>query len=197
VPYERARLVRDALMSERMFSGWGIRTLATDEAGFNPVGYHTGSVWPHDTAMAAVGLRAYGFDEDFLAIFEGLVEAAATVDEYRLPELFAGFSRAQFETTVPYPVACRPQAWAAGALPYLLKSGLGLIPDAMQSRLRIRRPTLPRWVNRVDVRDLRVADSSIDLTFERVSGGDHVVLADATIRGDVEVVLEISSNRFR
>ena len=76
--------------------------------------------------MCASGLRHYGFDEDFVALFEALLEAASNAEDYRLPELFAGFSRTEFETPVPYPVACQPQAWAAGAIPYLLTSGLGL-----------------------------------------------------------------------
>ena len=191
---ERARSVRDAVMNERMFSGWGIRTLALGEAAFNPVGYHLGSVWPHDTAMVAVGLRKYGFDEDFNLAFEGLLEAASHSAGYRLPELFAGFSRAEFRTPVPYPVACQPQAWAAGAIPYLLKAGLGLNADGLANRLRILRPSLPRWVNRVEVRGLQVAQSKVDLLFERSATG-AVALTDVTIEGDVEVTLEIRGKR--
>jgi glycogen debranching enzyme len=195
VPPERARGVRDALMGEAMFSGWGIRTLGMGEAGFNPVGYHLGTVWPHDTAIAAAGLRRYGFDEDFTEVFEALLEAASHAEAYRLPELFAGFSRTQFETPVPYPVACHPQAWAAAAIPYLLTSGLGLRPDGLERRLRVRRPSLPRWVDRVEVEGLRVADARVDLLFERAANGDHVALTDARIQGEVEVVLEISGSR--
>jgi glycogen debranching enzyme len=194
VPHERARAIRDAMMDERMFSGWGIRTLAGGEAAYNPVGYHLGSVWPHDTTMVAVGLRKYGFDEDFNRIFEALLEAASHSAGYRLPELFAGFSKAEFGTPVPYPVACQPQAWAAGSIPYLLKSGLGLNADALGNRLRILRPSLPRWVNRVEVRGLRVADSSVDLLFERAAAGS-VTLSDVRIEGDVEVTLEIRGSR--
>jgi glycogen debranching enzyme len=191
VPPARAAAVRDALLGEAMFSGWGIRTLGRGEAGFNPVGYHLGTVWPHDTAMIAVGLRHYGYDRDFTALFEALLEAASHADELRLPELFAGFSRAQFETPVPYPVACRPQAWAAGAIPYLLTSGLGLAADGLDGRLRVRRPSLPRWLNRVEVEGLQIAGSTVDLLFERAVDGEHVALTDARIQGDVEVVLEI------
>src|SRR5215207_5848617 len=168
---ERARLVRDAVMSPAMFSGWGIRTLASTESGYNPVGYHLGTVWPHDTAMIAVGLRKYGFDEDFTRVFEALLDAAANAEGYRLPELFAGFGRTEFETPVPYPVACQPQAWAAGAIPYLVTGGLGIVPDALERRLRVRRPSLPRWLNRVEVRGLRVGGSRVDLLFERTTGG--------------------------
>jgi glycogen debranching enzyme len=195
LPQQRAQAVRDALMSDAMFSGWGIRTLAQGEAGYNPVGYHLGTVWPHDTAMIAFGLRKYGFDDDFARIFEALLEAASNAEAYRLPELFAGFSRTEFETPVPYPVACAPQAWAAGAIPYLVTGGLGLVPDALHRRLRIRRPSLPRWLNRVEVGGLRVAGARVDLLFERAGAGEQVALTDVRIDGDVEVVLEISGSR--
>ena len=195
VPPERAGQVRDALMGDALFSGWGIRTLGRGEPGFNPVGYHLGTVWPHDTAMVAVGLRGYGHDRDFLAVFEALLEAESHADDYRLPELFAGFSRTQFEVPVPYPVACKPQAWAAGAIPYLMTSGLGLRADGLDRRLLVRRPSLPHWVNRVEVEGLRIAGSTVDLLFERAGAGEGVALTDARIDGDVEVVLEIGGMR--
>ena len=190
---DRARAIRDVLMSEEMFTGWGVRTLASSHPAYNPVGYHTGSVWPHDSALIAFGLRRYGFDEDFTLIFEGLLEAASRFDDYRLPELFAGFPRGEFDEPVPYPVACQPQAWAAGSIPFLLKWGLGLSPDALEKRLAIVRPSLPRWLNRVQVKGLALGDARIDLVFERV--GEHVTLADAQIDGDAEVVLEIAADR--
>jgi glycogen debranching enzyme len=182
---ERARAVRDALMSDAMFSGWGLRTLAAGEAGYNPVGYHLGTIWPHDTAMIALGLREYGFDADFELIFEALLEAASRSEAYRLPELFAGYPRAPFEPPVPYPVACRPQAWAAGAIPYLVTGALGLVPDGLARRLRVRRPLLPARLSRVELRGLRIADARVDLVFERA--GEEVALTDARIDGDVEV----------
>jgi glycogen debranching enzyme len=187
----RARDVRDALMSDAMFSGWGLRTLGRGEQAYNPVGYHLGTVWPHDTAMAAVGLRRYGFDQDFTRLFEGLLEAASHTDGYSLPELFAGFASEEYETPVPYPVACHPQAWASGAIPYMLINGLGLKPDGLQRRLRVRRPSLPSWVNRVDVEGLAIGAGRVDLRFERTGAGDSVALTDARIDGDVDVVLEI------
>jgi glycogen debranching enzyme len=188
---ERAQAVRDALMSQDLFSGWGIRTLGRRESGFNPVGYHLGTVWPHDSALCAAGLRHYGYDDDFVTIFEALLEAASHADDYRLPELFAGFSRTEFETPVPYPVACRPQAWAAGAIPYLLTAGLGLHPAGLDRTLRIRRPSLPRWVNRVEVKDLRVGAAGVDLLFERA--GSRVTVTDAHVEGHCDVVLEVAS----
>ena len=122
-------------------------------------------------------------------------EAASNSEAYRLPELFEGFSRTQFETPVPYPVACQPQAWAAGAIPYLVTCGLGIVPDGLRRRLRIRRPSLPSWLNRVEVRGLRIAGARVDLLFERAGVGEQVALTDARIDGDVEVVLEITGTR--
>ncbi len=192
---ERARCIRDVLMGDDMFTGWGVRTLAQSHPAYNPVGYHTGSVWPHDSALIAFGLRRYGFDEDFTLIFEGMLEAASRFGDYRLPELFAGFPREEFDEPVPYPVACQPQAWAAGSIPFLLKWGLGLSPDALGKRLRVIRPSLPRWLERVDVTGLEVGSSRVDLRFERA--GERVTLADARIEGDLEVVLEIAGDRRR
>jgi glycogen debranching enzyme len=188
VSAERARSVRDVLMGERMWSGWGVRTLAEGHAGYSPLGYHTGAVWPHDTALTAAGLRRYGFDADFAALFEGLLEAASRIADHRLPELFGGHARRDGESPVPYPVACRPQAWAAGAIPQLLAAGLGLRPDGLGRTMRVVRPLLPRWVGRLEVERLRVAGARVDLRFERA--GDETVVADARVDGDLELVIE-------
>ena len=187
-PEARAASVRDLLMGEAMFSGWGVRTLAEGHRGFNPLGDHTGSVWPHDNAMIACGLRRYGFDSDFLRIFEALLEAASRFAGYRLPELFGGYARTPEEAPIPYPVACAPQAWAAGSIPYLLGWGLGLRPDGLERRLHIVRPALPGWLDRVELTGLRVAGAGVDLRFERAGGG--VTLADARVDGELDVVLE-------
>lgn len=183
-----AREVRDVLMGEAMFSGWGVRTLAEGHAGYNPLGYHVGSVWPHDTALIAAGLRRYGFHEEFEAIFEGLLEAASLLPDHRMPELFGGFPRRAREAPVPFPVACRPQAWAAGAIPQLLAAGLGLQPDALGGRLRVVGPLLPRWVGALSLEGLRVGEALVDLRFERA--GAQAVLADARVEGDLQLVFE-------
>jgi glycogen debranching enzyme len=191
VPPERAAAIRHALTEGSAYSGWGVRTLGADEPGFNAVGYHAGTIWPHDTAFFAVGLRKYGFDDAFLRIFRDLLDAAASFPAYRLPELFAGFPRAPHEGPVPDPVACSPQAWAAGALPWMLVSGLGLIPDGLARTLRIRRPLLPRHVGRLALKGLRVADARVDLVFERVRDrADRIALTDARVDGDLDVVLD-------
>ena len=115
----------------------------------------------------AVGLRSYGFDEDALEIFTGLYEAATRFDLYRLPELFAGFDRATYGRPVRYPVACSPQAWAAGSLPYLLTSVLGIVPDAFARTLHVIRPRLPEWLDWVEIKGLTVGPGNVDLRFER------------------------------
>jgi glycogen debranching enzyme len=188
VPRERAVAIHAALTGPGAYSGWGVRTLGADERAFNPVGYHTGSVWPHDNALFALGLRKYGFDEAFLRIFQDLMDAASHFADYRLPELFAGFSRADYEDPVPYPVACSPQAWAAGALPSMLIAGLGLVPDGLERTLHVRRPSLLRGVRRLALRGLRVADARVDLLFEAVAEDpNRAELTDAQIDGDLEV----------
>ena len=192
VPMGRARAVCDALMSKASYSGWGVRTLGCEERSFNPVGYHTGTVWPHDNALFAVGLRTYGLDQQFLRIFESLLDAASVLPNYRLPELFAGFSRADYEDPVPYPVACMPQAWAAGSLPSMLIAGLGITADGLRRTLRVRRPSLPRHVNRVAVERLRIGEAHVDLVFERVAHrAESVALTDVKVDGQLDVVLEI------
>jgi glycogen debranching enzyme len=191
IPAVRARAVCDALIGDSANSGWGVRTLGADERAFNPVGYHSGTVWPHDNALFGVGLRRYGFDQEFLRIFEGLLDAAGSLPDYRLPELFAGFSRSDYENPVPYPVACSPQAWAAGSLPSMLVAGLGLTADGLNRTLRIRRPSLPRHIDRLALRGLRVADARVDLHLERVGGGESIALTDVQIDGALDVVLEI------
>jgi glycogen debranching enzyme len=188
VPDAHAPPIRDLLMGERMFSGWGIRTLGEGHAGYNPLGYHTGTVWPHDTALIAAGLRRYGFDADFAVLSEALLEAASRLPDHRMPELFGGFARRGDEAPVPYPVACRPQAWAAGAIPQLLTSGLGLRPDGLTGSLRVVRPRLPRWVDRLELEDLRVAGARVDLRFER--DGDRARIADARVDGKLAVVVD-------
>jgi glycogen debranching enzyme len=182
-------------MSRELFSGWGVRTLGDSHPAYDPLGYHTGSVWPHDSALIAAGLRRYGFDEDFGLVFEGLLEAASRLPDHRLPELFAGYPRDESPQPVPYPVACRPQAWAAGAIPYLLTSGLGLDPDALSGTLRIVRPSLPPWVDRLELTGLRLGSARIELRFER-SGGE-VELAGKTVEGDAEVELSREARRAR
>ena len=125
---EHAEEVADRLMSQEMWSGWGIRTLASDEAAYDPMSYHCGTVWPHDGALCAAGLRAYGFDAHTLTIAHGLL-AASDAWNGRLPELFCGLDVADVGTPVPFPTSCSPQAWSAATPLLLLRIMLGLEPD--------------------------------------------------------------------
>ncbi len=159
--------VVEVLMRNDMFSGWGIRTLSATSSRFNPLGYHLGTVWPHDNSLIAMGLKKYGFEEELNEVATALFDAARAFAYYRLPELFAGSARSIHATPVPYPVACRPQAWAAGAFPLILQAILGLRPNAPAGELLIVRPRLPHWLETVQVRGLRVGKGEVDLQYRR------------------------------
>lgn len=189
VDRDKAARTVQRLMAPDMFSGWGIRTLSAHERRYNPIGYHLGTIWPHDNAIIAAGFRRYGFDQEALRIFDGIVSAATYFEHERLPELFAGFERDDYGVPVRYPVADHPQAWAAGAVPYLMTTLLGLVPEAFERRLRIVRPLLPGFVNYCELRGLRVGSARVDLAFERTERGTIAVKV-ARIDGDLAVVIQ-------
>jgi glycogen debranching enzyme len=185
---EHATAVAARLLAEDMFNGWGIRTISSEAVAYNPIGYHLGTVWPHDNSLIAAGLRNYGFDRDVATIMTSLVEAATDFEHNRLPECFAGIERSAFEIPVRYPVACHPQAWAAGSIPHLLTLTLGLLPEALDGRLRIVRPHLPEFLREVEVRNLAIGGSEVDLDFHRADGTTEVVVKD--VRGRLEIRIE-------
>lgn len=186
---DKGRRTADRLTRDDMFSGWGIRTLSTRARRYNPIGYHLGTVWPHDNALIAAGFRRYGCDDHLRTLFTSMVQAAERFTAFRLPEVFSGLSRAEYGVPVSYPVACHPQAWAAGAVPFMLQSALGLQPNALEGRLTIVRPVLPDPVSWVEVRRLRVGGDRVDLRFQRERSGDITV--DVLNRPRrVEVVVE-------
>jgi len=166
---ERAKHVADQLMSTSFNDGWGIRTLAQGEARFNPMSYHNGSVWPHDTAMCAAGIAHYGNRHAAAELLSQLFAAALHFDT-RLPELYCGFRRRSGEPPVGYPVACLPQAWSSGAVFMLLQACLGIDIDAAKRTVYIDRPELPTEVDRLAIHDLALQDARISLLFERVAG---------------------------
>jgi glycogen debranching enzyme len=178
VSNERARRVIERLMGRRFDSGWGLRTLGRGEARFNPMSYHNGSVWPHDTALCAAGMARYGERSAVVHLLAELFETASHFD-MRLPELFCGFPRLAGEPPVAYPVACLPQAWAAGACFMMLQACLGLHIDGERSRVAVLRPHLPAGLERISIQRLQVGQGQIDLTFEHdgrgVSVHGHVV----------------------
>jgi glycogen debranching enzyme len=185
---ELAKQTVDHLMSEDMFSGWGVRTLSEKERSYNPIGYHLGTVWPHDNAIIAAGFRKYGFDDEACQIFTGVVEAAMQFDYYRLPEVFSGFRRSEYNVPVHYPVACHPQAWSAGAVPFLVEIMLGLEPDAFNNRLLVTRPILPDFIDLLEVRSLQVGKASVDLRFERTSD-NNIALKVLEVEGKLDIML--------
>ncbi|HEX7048980.1 MAG TPA: glycogen debranching N-terminal domain-containing protein [Longimicrobiales bacterium] len=184
----KARQTAERLMSGDIFSGWGIRTLAEGEQRYNPVGYHLGTVWPHDNSIIAAGLRRYGEDDAALRIAHGILRAAMYFRHYRLPEVFAGFPWDAFLEPVRYPVACHPQAWAAGSVLHIVTTLLGLEPEAFEQRLRIVRPILPDFVDRLELHRLRVGRAHADLRFDRTPGGIAVRILG--VDGELDIVVE-------
>jgi glycogen debranching enzyme len=189
IPAGRDAVVAERLLAPDMFSGWGLRTFAAGQNGYNPVGYHTGSIWPHDNALIAAGLKASGAANAANLLAGRLVESAQWFPDLRLPELFCGFPREDVGAPVAYPVACSPQAWSAAAPFYLLHTMLGLRADASGRRLELIRPTLPDWLGKLTISGLPVGDDSVDLLVHRWRGGTSAELLGR--RGAVEVVIRV------
>ncbi|MBA3475400.1 MAG: hypothetical protein H0T10_01440, partial [Actinobacteria bacterium] len=167
VPPERVEVIADALSRDALWSGWGVRTMSTGDAGYNPISYHNGTVWPHDTSLAAWGLARAGRLEDTHRIVRTLLEAARFFD-WSLPEVFAGFARAETPFPIAYPTAARPQAWAAGTPVLLLRLLLGLEPDPVSQTLRSAAGELPDWIGDLQLSGVRAFGRGFDV---RVTGG--------------------------
>jgi glycogen debranching enzyme len=180
-----ARRVAATLLSEGSYSGWGIRTLDASEVRYNPMAYHNGSVWPHDNSLIAAGLARYGLKDELNTVLTGLFQASVFFELQRLPELFCGFTRREGMGPTLYPVACSPQAWAAGSVFLLLQTCLGLTVEAQRSNVFLTSPTLPEIFDEVHVRDLRVGNSYVDLIIDRPFHGVGVERR----QGSVNVIL--------
>ena len=159
--------VAERLMAPDMFSGWGIRTLSRESPAYNPMSYHNGSIWPHDNAIAAAGLKRAGHDQAAARVAGAVFEVAAGARDFRLPELYCGFDRGDEAAPVPYPVACNPQAWAAAAPFMLLQAMLGISARAAGGELDVHRPVLPAWLRHVRLRNMRVGSARVGLAFHR------------------------------
>jgi len=183
-----ARAVVERVLAPDMFSGWGIRTLSANDVSYNPVDYQVGSVWPHDNAVIVAGMHRYGFAREANQVFTAIMQAAVRFEHFRLPEVFAGYDRSFANQPVKYPVACNPQAWAAGSIPFMLSACLGLEPDAFNGRLRIRHPCLPDWLEWVRLRHLRVGEADVDLHYARSKEGTLVAVTRK--QGDLVVSVE-------
>jgi glycogen debranching enzyme len=169
---DRAQRLTDQLLSAAFHTGWGLRTVADDELPFNPMSYHNGSIWPHDTALCATGMARYGTRDSVVRLMSNTFEAAVHFN-MRLPELFCGFTRAPGEAPVAYPVACLPQAWSSGSVFMLMQACLGLEIDGFRSEIHVTRPRLPIGIDQLSIRRLNVGGTQVDLHFQRVT--DRVV----------------------
>ena len=155
VPPERVEAVVDRLMGDPLWSGWGVRTMSTADSGYNPLSYHNGTVWPHDTSLAAWGLARAGRTAELQRIVRTLLQAASYFD-WSLPEVFAGYARAETPFPIAYPTAARPQAWAAGTPVLLLRLLLGLEPEPARNALRtVAAGRMPSWVGALRLTGVR------------------------------------------
>jgi glycogen debranching enzyme len=182
---ERAVKVADGLLRPQFFSGWGIRTIASTEARYNPMSYHNGSIWPHDNALIALGFARYGLKRSIERLFKGLFEAATYMEMRRLPELFCGFQRGRGRGPTLYPVACAPQAWASATPFTLFEASLGLQFDPHANEIRLHNPRLPPFLDEVVLRNLQLKQASVDLKVRRHANEVSVEVLER--RGQVQV----------
>jgi glycogen debranching enzyme len=196
VPPERAKRVVERLMAPDMWTGWGIRTLSADHHAFNPYNYQTGSVWPHDNAILAMGFKYYGFAAEAGRIAHDVSVAASHFLLNQLPELYTAAERTESNFPVQYIGANVPQAWAAGSVFMLTQALLGFLPDAPRNKLYVD-PLLPPWLPDLTVRDLRVGRHKLDLRFWREGGETHfeVTKGDARVVERCDISAEVA--RFR
>jgi len=184
---QRAEIVAATLLQDQMFSGWGVRTLGASEPRYNPMSYHNGSVWPHDNALVGMGFSLYGLQNQASTVLHGLYEASRYVELRRLPELFCGFhKRPDASSPTLYPVACAPQAWAAGSVFLLLQACLGLDVRAREKHISFKTPSLPAILDSVRIENLSVGDASVDLLVRH--DGPRVAVEVLRKQGTLEIV---------
>jgi len=169
---EHAHSIEQILLGPDFFNGWGVRTVGAREPRYNPVSYHNGSVWPHDNSLIAAGLARYGFKQSAARILAGLLDTSIFVDLHRLPELFCGLERRPGEGPTLYPVACAPQAWAAGSVYLLLEACLGVSISARDNTIAFNQPCLPEAIPQLWIKNLKVGSSSLDVCLNRSNAQD-------------------------
>ena len=179
----RAATVAASLLEPDLFSGWGLRTLSARHPAYNPLSYQLGSVWPHDTALAAAGLCRYGHHQEASRLIEAILEAAIGFEADRLPELFCGLDRSH-GLPVPYEEANSPQAWAAAVPILAAQLFLGLVPDAPRGRCFIS-PWLPRWLPHLELQGIVIGEGTLGITISR--RGTETVIDQMNVK-DIEVV---------
>ncbi len=183
---KRAARVAEELLGSQLFTGWGIRTVGSAEARYNPLSYHNGSVWPHDNSIIAHGLAKYGYKKKAGQILLALLDLSSEVELHRLPELFCGLTRRIGEGPTLYPVACSPQAWSAAAPFLILEACLGISLNPEHDRIVFDRPYLPEGISQLSIRNLRCGKISADLLLER--RGDSVLVHSENRRDKLEIV---------
>jgi glycogen debranching enzyme len=183
----RARRVADVLLEEPAFSGWGIRTIGSGAARYNPMSYHNGSIWPHDNALIALGFAQYQLKGHVDRVFEAIFTAASHMEHARLPELYCGFSRRPARGPTLYPVACSPQAWASAAPFALVQACVGLEFDVAAREIRFRNPRIPTCLNDIVLSNLTLAGANADVALRR--GRQDVSIEVLRRRGDVSVTV--------
>lgn len=171
IPIDKVTAVANKIMEPGLFSGYGIRTLSSEEIAHNPVSYHNGSIWPHDNAMTVLGMATNGRKEDAARVFEGLFAAGQHYDDNRLPELFCGFEKKSDSPPVSYPVSCSPQAWASGCLFQMLEACLGVEVVGVDGQLIIKKPFLPNFLNTVSITGLPLGEGKADFSLHRGANG--------------------------
>lgn len=184
-----ANIIADRLFQPDMFSGWGIRTLSKKEVAYNPMSYHNGSVWPHDNSIIASGLSKIKRIDLALVTTTAIFDAARLIFYKRLPELFCGFTREyrRQDPPVMYPVACSPQAWAAGSVFMFIQSMLSLYPDAQKNELVVNNPVIPNWMSYLRIENLRIGKSSLDIEFRRTGKGFVTDILEK--RGNLDIII--------
>lgn len=186
LPPQAAKRVAAKLLSREMFSGWGIRTLSTREKAYNSISYHNGSVWPHDNSIIALGFRRYRLLEELKVLVSALFDAAYEFPYYRFPELFCGFSRRPHARPVRYPVACEPQAWAAGSIFLLLQACFGL--SSTLDGLLVQEPVLAPFLDGIRIENMSVHGGRVGIEFFR--RGERVFCLPLKKEGDVKIIIE-------
>ena len=175
---DRAKTVSDVLVSDKMFSGYGIRTMGKGEAGYNPMSYHDGSIWPHDNSLVILGMSKTKNNAQAATVINGLIEASHSFEYDRLPELFCGYD-VTLGKAVKYPVACSPQAWAAGTPLVFVQSMIGLFPDALNNIVYVH-PFLPEGTDQIKLSNVKIGEGTLSLEVTRKGDQFHVDVVENT-----------------
>jgi glycogen debranching enzyme len=187
---DRASTIAKNLLGESMFSGWGIRTISTQESRYNPMSYHNGSIWPHDNAMIAYGFSRYNLMSEALHVLSATFDTAEYVENQRLPELFCGFEREGGKSPTSYPVACSPQAWSVGAVFLMIQAFLGMKIDAHRKTITLCKPALPTFLNDITITNLRINDQLVVFQIRRTKEGVEATL----LSPGADVIIEVQNN---